>query len=226
LSEFAGNTEYRDGHWHLPIGLDARTLHPATLDLQRRGGALVLGDGGTGKSTVLANIARCALGVDAAVEIHAIASTWSPLLLLPGLTSATTLAGIDRWAAEFFDQADRARLVLIDDADRLDNEVFDRLVALEDARLVVIAAGRTRDLEVPGHWTTPLRRSRAAVILHPLAGDGGIFGLHLRVTSSHPAVGRGLIIDDDKTTPVLLGGPTEDLLTAGGTPSTARNGEP
>jgi hypothetical protein len=37
-----------------------------------------------------------------------------------------------------------------------------------------------------------------------------MFGLHLRVTSSHPAVGRGLLIGDDTTTPVLLGGPTEN----------------
>jgi S-DNA-T family DNA segregation ATPase FtsK/SpoIIIE len=228
LPEFAGETEYSDGHWHLPVGLNARTLQPAALHLHRPGGALILGDGGTGKSTVLANIARCALGIDTAVDIHAIASTWSPLLLLPGLTSATTLAGIDRWAAEFFDQTDRARLVLIDDADRLDGEVFERLGTLDDPRLVVIAAGRTRDLEVPGHWTVPLRRSRAAAILHPLAGDGGIFGLHLRVTSSHPSVGRGLIIDDDKTTPVLLGGPTEEVLTArpGGTSATRNGGRP
>ena len=91
--------------------------------------------------------------------------------------------------------------MLVDDADRLDGEVFDRLAALDDPRLVVIVAGRTRDLELPGHWTAPLRRSRSAVILRPLAGDGAMFGLHLRVTSSHPAVGRGLLIDDDKTTP-------------------------
>jgi S-DNA-T family DNA segregation ATPase FtsK/SpoIIIE len=223
LSEFAGETEYRDDQWRLPIGLDARTLQPAALHLQRPGGALVLGDGGTGKSTVLANIGRCALGIHAPVDIHAIASTWSPLLLLPGLTSATTLAGIDNWAAEFFNQTDRTRLVLIDDADRLDGDVFDQLVALNDPRLVVIAAGRTRDLEVPGHWTAPLRASRAAVILHPLAGDGAMFGLHLRVTSSHPSVGRGLVIDDDKTTPVLVGGPAEDLQTAPGGASAYRN---
>ena len=93
---------------------------------------------------MLTNIARCALDADAAVDIHAIASTWSPLLLLPRLTSATTLAGIEKWAAEFFDQTERARLVLVDDADRLDGEVFERLAALNDPRLVVIVAGRTR----------------------------------------------------------------------------------
>ena len=38
-----------------------------------------------------------------------------------------------------------------------------------------------------------------------------MFGLHLRVTSSHLAVGRGLLIDDDKTTPVLLARAFEDL---------------
>jgi predicted ATPase len=76
--------EHRDGRWSLPIGLDARTLEPAVLRLTEPAGGLILGDAGTGKSTVLANIARCALSADAGVDIHAIASTWSPLLLLPG----------------------------------------------------------------------------------------------------------------------------------------------
>ncbi|MEP7112696.1 MAG: FtsK/SpoIIIE domain-containing protein [Ilumatobacteraceae bacterium] len=210
LSEFSGATDYHDGGWRLPIGLDARSLQPAMLQLHAPTAAIILGDAGSGKSTVLTNIARCALGADAGVDTHAIASTWSPLLLLPGLTSATTQAGIDKWAAEFFDTTDRPRLVLVDDADRLDGEVFERLAALDDPRLVVIVAGRTRELEVPAHWTEPLRRSRAAVILRPLADDGAMFGLHLRVTSSYPTVGRGLLINDDKTTPVLLGGTTED----------------
>jgi DNA segregation ATPase FtsK/SpoIIIE, S-DNA-T family len=209
LDEFSNAMQHHDGHWSLPIGLDASTLQPVGLQLDAPAGALVLGDAGTGKSTVLGNIARSAVDADVGVDVHAIASTWSPLLLMPGLTSATTLAGLDKWAAEFFAQTDRHRLVLVDDADRLDGEIFERLAALDDQRLIVIAAGRTRDLEVPGHWTAPLRRSRAAVILRPLAGDGAMFGLHLRVTSSHPAVGRGLLIDDDSTTPVLLGGPSE-----------------
>jgi hypothetical protein len=119
------------------------------------------------------------------------------------------LAGVEKWSVQFFNQTDRARLVLIDDADRLDGDVFDRLVAMNDPRLIVVAAGRTRDLEAPAHWTAPLRRSRTAIILRPLAGDAAMFGLHLRVTSSHLAVGRGLLIDDDTTTPVLLAAPAE-----------------
>jgi S-DNA-T family DNA segregation ATPase FtsK/SpoIIIE len=205
LAEFIDASMYRDLRWSLPVGLDARTLEPAAIRLERPGGGLVLGDAGSGKSTVLANLARCALSVGADVDIHAIASTWSPLLLLQGLTSATTLAGVDKWAAEFFDQSTRPRLVFVDDADRLEGEVFERLVSLDDPQLFVIAAGRTRDLESAGHWTAPLRRSRAAVILRPLAGDAAMFGLHLRVVSSHPAIGRGLLVDDDTTTPVLVG---------------------
>ena len=181
------------------------------MQLQAPDGALILGDAGTGKSTLLTNLARCALGADAAVDIHAIASTWSPLLLLPGLTSATTLAGIERWAQEFFDRTDRPRLVLVDDADRLEGDVFERLAELSDPHLVVVVAGRTRDLELPAHWTAPLRRSRAAVILRPLAGDGAMFGLNLRVTSSHPGPGRGLLIDNDVTTPILLAGSGDDV---------------
>jgi hypothetical protein len=131
-------------------------------------------------------------------------------VLLHGLTSATTLAGIDKWAAEFFEKTSRPRLVFVDDADRLGGEVFERLTRLDDPDLVVIAAGRTRDLESPGHWTAPLRRSRAAVIMRPLAGDAAMFGLLLRGVSSHAAVGRGLLLDDDTTTPVLVGSPVDD----------------
>jgi DNA segregation ATPase FtsK/SpoIIIE, S-DNA-T family len=211
VAELTAATEHDHDRWRLPIGLDTRTLQPALLQVQGSGGALVLGDAGTGKSTVLANIARCALALDADVDIHAIASTWSPLLLMPRLTSATTLGGIEKWAGDFFQQTDRSRLVLVDDADRLDGDVFDRLAALDDPRVVVVVAGRTRDLEVPTHWTVPLRRSRAALILRPLAGDAAMFGLHLRVNSSHPTLGRGLLIDDDRATPVLVAGPTEDV---------------
>jgi len=207
LAEFVGATRYDNHQWSLPVGLDARSLAPAALPLKRPGGALVLGDAGSGKSTMLANLARCALSAGADVDIHAIASTWSPLLLLEGLTSATTLAGIDKWAAEFFEHTGRPRLVFIDDADRLEGNVFERLTAVEDPLQFVIAGGRTRDLESSGHWTAPIRRSRAAVILRPLAGDGAMFGLHLRLMSSHPAIGRGLLIDDDVTTPVLVGAP-------------------
>ena len=210
LREYESVTEYSNDRWHMPVGLDARTLQPASLNLQGPGGSLILGDAGTGKSTLLTNIARCALAADADVDVHAIASTWSPLLLLPRLTSATTLAGIDKWSAEFFGRSERARLVLVDDADRLDGEVFERLAQLDDDRTALVVAGRTRDLELPGHWTAPLRRSRSAVVVRPLAGDGTMFGLHLRVTSAHPAIGRGLIIDDDKTLPILLAGPADE----------------
>lgn len=208
LAEYSDASVYERDQWSLPVGLDTRSLQPSFLQLRHNTGALVLGDAGTGKSTLLTNIARCALRVGAPVEIHAIASTWSPLLLLPGLTSATTLAGIEKWADEFFDRTDRARLVLVDDADRLEGPVFERLAALGDPGLVVVAAGRTRDIELPAHWTAPLRRSRSAVILRPLAGDGAMFGLHLHVTSSYPAHGRGLLIDDDETTPILVARPT------------------
>ncbi len=210
LDEICKCTEFQHDTWRLPVGLDTRTLEPGVLHLQAPAGALILGDAGAGKSTALTNLARCALNSGAEVDIHAIASTWSPLLLLPRLTSATTLAGIDKWAAEFFDRTDRARLVLIDDADRLEGETFERLANMSDPRLVVVVAGRTRVLEHPSHWTVPLRRSRSALILRPLAGDGAMFGLQLRVTSVHPGIGRGLLIADDTVTPVILPGPADD----------------
>jgi hypothetical protein len=216
FDDLSKTTDFQDETWRLPVGLDTRTLEPGVLNLRAPGGALILGEAGAGKSTVLANLARCALSLGADVDIHAIASTWSPLLLLPRLTSATTLAGIDRWASEFFDRGDRSRLVLIDDADRLGGEVFERLAALTDPRMIVVAAGRTRVLELASHWTAPLRRSRSAVILRPLAGDGAMFGLQLRVTAAHPGLGGGLLVDGETVGAVLLPGPADD--TEGGAP--------
>lgn len=200
-----------DGLWRLPVGLDTRSLDVALLRVRPPAGALVLGDAGTGKSTVLTNIARCVSSLDRGVDVHAIASTWSSLTLLPHLASATTLAGIDKWAAEFFASSDRDRLVLVDDADRLDGPVFERLAELDDPRLVLIAAGRTRVLELPTHWTAPLRRSRAAILLRPLPRDAAMFGLYLRATSNLPGAGRGLLIDDDTVTPVLLASPADPV---------------
>jgi S-DNA-T family DNA segregation ATPase FtsK/SpoIIIE len=210
VAQVSEATAHLHDRWSLPVGLDLLTLRPSVMQLQAPGGALVLGDAGTGKSALLTNMARCALSIDSAVDIHAVAATWSPLLLLPGLTNATTLTGIDRWAEEFFARTERARLVFVDDADRLDGEVLRRLAQLGDPRLVVIAAGRTRELELPDHWTAPLRRSREAVILRPVAGDGSMFGLHLRVSSHIHAPDRGLLIDSGTTTSVLIPSPTTD----------------
>ena len=75
--------------------------------------------------------------------------------------------------------------MLVDDADRLDGEVFERLAALSDERLIVIApaarASSSFRATGPHHCG-----GRAAVILRPLAGDGAMFGLHLRVRRRTP----------------------------------------
>jgi S-DNA-T family DNA segregation ATPase FtsK/SpoIIIE len=210
VDELGKLTEFQHDTWRLPVGVDTRTLEAAVLHLEAPVGVLILGDAGSGKTTLLTNLARCALTIGADVDIHAIASTWSPLLLMPRLTSATTPAGIDKWATEFFARSGRSRLVFIDDADRLDGDVFDRLAALKDPGVVVVVAGRTRVLELPSHWTAPLRRFRSAVILRPLSGDGAMFGLNLRVTAAHPGLGRGLLVNDDAVAPVLLAGPSDD----------------
>ncbi|HEX2782384.1 MAG TPA: FtsK/SpoIIIE domain-containing protein [Ilumatobacteraceae bacterium] len=209
LDQLGKSTEFQHGTWRLPVGVDTRTLDVGVLHLEAPGGALILGDAGAGKTTLLANLARCALAVGADVDIHAIAPTRSPLLRMPRLTSTTTPARIDKWAAEFFARSDRSRLVFIDDADRLEGDVFARLAALQDPGVVVVIAGRTRVLELPSHWTAPLRSLRSAVILRPLSGDGAMFGLNLRVTAAHPGLGRGLLVNDHTVTPILLAGPSD-----------------
>jgi hypothetical protein len=37
-----------------------------------------------------------------------------------------------------------------------------------------------------------------------------MFGLNLNTAATHPSVGRGLLVTDDATVPVLLTAPAED----------------
>jgi DNA segregation ATPase FtsK/SpoIIIE, S-DNA-T family len=207
LADLIESTSCDQAGWLLPVGIDVHTLQPRTMALGQSEAALIVGDARTGKSGLLANIAHCALHAGAAVDIHAIATTWSPLLLLPGLTSATTLAGIDRWATEFFDGSDRRRLVLIDDAERLEGEVFERLIDSIGDGLSVIVAGRTPQLGDVRHWTVPLRRFNVGVVLRPLAGDGAIFGLQLRTSLAQAHRNRALLVDHGATSTILVAEP-------------------
>jgi hypothetical protein len=208
LHEIIGASSIDAQTWRLPVGIDMGTLAIATLQLGGGGGALVVGDARTGKSTLLTNLARCAIHVGGDTAVYAAASTRSSLLMVPGLAGATTLSDIDRWAVELFSQADRPRLVLVDDADRMSDAVFERLAALSDPTIAVIVAGRGRELSVAHHWTAPMRSQARGVVLRPLAGDGVLFGIQLRVSPVEFREGRGLLIDNGQATPILLADPT------------------
>ncbi len=197
-----------DGHnWRLPLGINTLTLAPIALHVPRGGGAMIAGDIGTGKSLLLATLACGALRLGDDVAVYVAAATSGPLLALPGLAGATTLLGIEQWATQLFEDTGRPRLVLIDDADRAGDAVLERLAALDDPGITVIVAGRTRQLAADDHWTSPIRSQRRGVIVRPLASDGIIFGLQLRLTTTHLGEGRGLLVDHDSGTPILIATP-------------------
>jgi DNA segregation ATPase FtsK/SpoIIIE, S-DNA-T family len=197
-----------DGHsWRLPVGINTLTLAPIALHVPRGGGAMIVGDIGTGKSLLLATLACGALHLGDDVSVYVVAATSGPLLALPGLAGATTLLGIEQWATQLFEDTDRPRLVLIDDADRAGDAILERLAALDDPSITVIVAGRTRQLANDDHWTSPIRNERRGVIVRPLASDGIVFGLQLQLNAAQLGEGRGLLVDQDSGTPILIATP-------------------
>jgi hypothetical protein len=96
----------------------------------------------------------------------------------------------------------RRWVVLVDDAPGLDDVhgVLAGLLAAGRPGLHVIAAGRSDALRGGfGHWSRPLRQSRAGVLLRPdLATDGDLLGVRLprRVAVGLTAPGRGFVVDD------------------------------
>jgi DNA segregation ATPase FtsK/SpoIIIE, S-DNA-T family len=193
--------------WRLPVGINTLTLEPIALQLPKGGGAMIVGDIGTGKSVLLATLACGALRLGADVAVYVAAATAGPLLAIPGLAGATTLLGIEQWATQLFEDTGRPRLVLIDDADRAGDAILERLATLDDPTISVIVAGRTRQLAGDDHWTAPIRRQRRGVIVRPLASDGIVFGLQLQLNTAQLGAGRGLLVDQGSRTPILIATP-------------------
>jgi hypothetical protein len=139
--------------------------------------------------------------------VYVVAATSGPLLTLPGLAGATTLLGIEQWATQLLQDTGRPRLVLIDDADRTGDAILERLAKLDDPGITVIVAGRTRQLASDDHWTAPIRRQRRGVMVRPVASDGIVFGLQLQLNAAQLRAGRGLLVDQDTCTPILIATP-------------------
>jgi DNA segregation ATPase FtsK/SpoIIIE, S-DNA-T family len=185
----------------LPIGLAEEDVVPVALRLLPTGHALVAGAPRSGVTSTLALLAHQVRAADPDAVIVGLCDERSPLYGAGPLDAAGALADLVRVVgAAAVDE--RRWVVLVDDAPAL-ADVDGALAALLSCGrpgLHVIAAGRTDELRGGfAHWTRPLRRARAGVLLQPnLAADGELLGVRLPrrtpVGLGHP--GRGFVVSD------------------------------
>lgn len=171
--------------WSIPVGVAESTLAPYALEAWSGEHLLVAGPSRSGKTSVLAAIARKLDGDARAsgtpLDVVGIAPRRSPLRLLvdapvhaPGEAAAALSAVL---------ASPRPALVLIDDAHQVGDEggMLTALLSQPDPRALVVAAGRNDELRTQyGQWTALLRKSRLGLLLQPNVDvDGELLGVRL-----------------------------------------------
>lgn len=199
LSDVAGAVDLAGPEWFLPVGLGDADLEPAGFRLGEGDHALVAGPARSGKSTVLSALAALVAGGRPGAGVWAIAPRRSPLREAAGVTTLVTDPAAVAAALAGVLAAPGPQLVLVDDADTLDDPVG-AFAAVFDARrpdVHVVAAGRADLLRAAyGHWVAHVRRSRQGIALRPHADlDGDLW--HTVLPRRGPArfgPGRGYLV--------------------------------
>ncbi len=185
------------------VGLDTRTGSPAVATIPFGEAYLVSGRSRSARSAVMRAIASSAKHADPEIRVFAVEA--------PGGDLSTGDAVDDRplgpddvaaWVERIATWTGR-RIVLVDDADRLGGASFDRLAALADDQVAVVAAGRVESLRTTGHWTTPLHGWRRGALIRPTASDGELLGVALADDAARLARHAGLLVDHGSTTPFM-----------------------
>jgi S-DNA-T family DNA segregation ATPase FtsK/SpoIIIE len=169
-----------DGSWVLPVGIASSTLGVAALTLHPGEHALVAGPSRSGRSTTLATIAKVVRSAHADVHVVAVTAGRSPLEMSADVDEV--LRADDPRLGALGASSGRV-LVLVDDADLVEDTTgaLAALLAHRRAGLHAVVAGRNEGLRSAyGHWSRPVRASRAAVLLQPdLDLDGDLAGTTL-----------------------------------------------
>lgn len=184
--------------WHVPVGIAESTRSAASLVVYQGEHALVTGPARSGKSTTLLTIAAVCREARPDVTVVAVAGPRSPLAGDPLVGAVVTPAAIGERLAAAVDEAAGPVLVLVDDAESIDDAggVLDRLSTSERPDLLFVAAGRNDGIRTGySHWTRPLRRSKLGVLLRPDVDlDGDILGARLpRRAPVGMVTGRGYL---------------------------------
>jgi S-DNA-T family DNA segregation ATPase FtsK/SpoIIIE len=188
----------------LPIGIEGETLCPATLELHPGDHLLVAGPARSGRTNALALLTRMAIRADPSVAVAALVPRGAGAHPLRPFAPCSTVAELVEAVAAV--PAGRARLVVVDDAELVD-DVDGVMVHLLSGDANVLAAGRTDALRSSyGHWTQTLRRRRRGLLLAPESElDGDLFGIALpRWPLAPKATGRGYLVVDGQGTLVQV----------------------
>ena len=185
--------------WFVPIGIGDELLVPVGFELYEGDHALVAGPPRAGKTTALTVAARVVASLYPDVELVAIAPRRSPLRECPGLARVVVSpAEVEALIAELRSGEGR-RLVLIDDADVVEDPTrkLGDLLSAAVPGLHAIVAGRADTFRALGHWTGGVRRSRTGLLLLPdLQMDGALLGTTLpRRPAPPPRPGCGYRVD-------------------------------
>ncbi|MCU1460972.1 MAG: putative FtsK/SpoIIIE family protein, partial [Acidimicrobiales bacterium] len=205
------------GAWVLPLGVGDGQLAPVGLALGPGDHALIAGPPRSGKTTTLLALAELAGRSRPEAVVSAIAPGSSALARAPGLARLAVTAGdISAVAAAVATDA-APQLVLIDDADLVDDDdgAVARLLAARRPDVHVVIAGRPDGLRGRyGHFTLEVRRSGKGLLLRPDRDvDGDLLATSLpRRGPTHHDTGRGYLVDRGECQLVQVARPTQTVV--------------
>jgi DNA segregation ATPase FtsK/SpoIIIE, S-DNA-T family len=217
LSDLGARPDLNRRPWVLPVGMAEHDLGPASLVAYEGEHALVTGPARSGKSTTLLTVASAVLAAEPGALIVALAHARSPLVGDPRVHRVVDPGSPDELPPLVASDAPLV-LVLVDDADAIDDPRLETLGTSRRPNLLVVAAGRADVLRTGyNHWTRPLRRSKLGVLLRPDTDlDGDVLGVRLpRRPPVTMVAGRGYVVNNAE--PVLAQIAMDDPITAGPT---------
>ncbi|MEU2347495.1 FtsK/SpoIIIE domain-containing protein [Modestobacter sp. NPDC049651] len=188
----------------LPLGPGGDEGDPVVVDLARTGGLLVGGPPGSGRSATLAAVGAWCTA--AGVPVVALTDAPDPAARAapaPPRIDRADAEGLRRWTAALTGSG----VVLVDDAAALPDATADALAALSRpvGRLLPVVTGSVPDLAATHRGpVVGLRRSRAALLLRPAAGEAELLGLRLPRMPVPPRPGAGWLVTGGAVTRVQV----------------------
>jgi DNA segregation ATPase FtsK/SpoIIIE, S-DNA-T family len=166
----------------VPVGIGEETLEPAGFELYEGDHAIVAGPARSGRTTALLVVAEVVARLYPEIRITGVAVRRSALRECPVLSHVVTAAEDLAELVGELRSADGPQLLLIDDADSVDDpgRALSDLFAAPLANLHAVVAGRGDALRTLGHWSVGARRSRTGLLLQPdVQVDGALLGVTL-----------------------------------------------
>ncbi len=166
----------------IPIGIGDDSLEPVGFELYEGDHAMIAGPPRTGRTTSLLVVAEVVAQLYPGIPLIGLATRRSALRECPALDRVLTSADQLAELAGDLRASDQLQLLLIDDADAVDDpgRALSDLFSTPLPNLHAVVAGRTDALKTIGHWSLGVRRSRTGLLLQPdVQMDGALLGITL-----------------------------------------------